>query len=79
MSTSYAEQRLAWRKSLTDNLVRDLAYDYKIGRTDDCSVDAWAEFQERFGDRASGPQQEFTKKRRNSKAAKSPGRRRKGD
>ncbi len=78
-SPSYEAQRLAWRRSLTDADVRALAYEYKVGNYDECSTDAWAEYQDRFGDRANGPQQEFTKKTRNMRASKSRSPRRKGD
>lgn len=45
--TDNLEARLAWRKSLTDTDVRGLAYDYKVGYRDQCSVDAWAEYEHR--------------------------------
>lgn len=75
---SYMAERLAWRKSLTDTDVRALAYEYKVGNYDECSTDAWAEYQERFGDRANGPQKEFTQKRRKRTASQSRKRRSKG-
>ena len=59
--------RLEWRKSLSDTDVRALAYEYKTGNLDECSRDAWAEYQLRFGDPETGrdlrgPSVEFPKK-----------------
>lgn len=59
--------RLEWRRSLSDIDVRALAYEYKTGNLDQCSQDAWAEYQHRFGDpdtgrKLQGPSVEFPKK-----------------
>lgn len=40
--------RLAWRKSLSDQDVRAMAADYWRGDRDQCSIDAWDEYQQRF-------------------------------
>lgn len=76
---SYQEDRERWRASLTDTDVRALAYEYKQGKVDDCTTDAWAEYEYRFGDRANGPRQEFTQKRRRRAPKESRRRKAKGD
>ena len=70
----YAVRRLEWRQSLSDVDVRALAYEYRIGAIDDCTEDAWKEYQHRFGDPESGrklkgPTVEFPKKPNASAAA----------
>lgn len=72
---SYIDAREAWRLAQSDSDIRGIAYEYKIGHIDDCTEDAWIEYQRRFGEAAKGPREEFTKKRHNGRAAKSPKRR----
>lgn len=59
---TYAELRAAWRHQQTDMDIRALAYEWKIGLINDCTEDAWLEYQRRFGEGGSvrGPHQEFT-------------------
>lgn len=73
------EARERWRASLTDADVRALAYEWKTGHNDQCSEDAWAEYEYRFGERANGPRQEFTQKPRRRAPKESRRRKAKGD
>lgn len=77
MDAAYQEERLAWRKSLSDMDVRSLAYDYKCGLQDECNADAMEEYLLRFGEGSNGPRQEFTSRTRKARPSKSPRRRRK--
>lgn len=52
---SYDEQRIAWRKSLPELIVRELASDYMRGRQDECTYDAYLEYERRFGKRPPSP------------------------
>jgi len=63
--SGYAEARAQWRMRQTDTDIRALAYEWKIGLIDDCTEDAWLEYQHRFAQEGSstrGPHQEFTVK-----------------
>lgn len=46
---TYDEQRLYWRNSLSDDIVRSLAADYLRGYEDECNADAFKEYERRFG------------------------------
>ena len=73
----YLLMRLEWRKRQPDSVIRALAYDYRVGRIDECTEDAWEEYLVRFGPNARGPQQELVKKTRNAASSRSSKRRRK--
>lgn len=73
----YMLQRLEWRKRQTDKVIRELAYDYRVGHIDECTSDAWDEYMVRFGPNARGPRQEVAKKTRNTASTQSSKRRRK--
>lgn len=45
----YDDARLAWRRSLSDEDVRAMAADYARGDREPPAVDAWAEYEHRFG------------------------------
>jgi len=47
-SGSGIDARLAWRASLSDQDVRAMAADYWRGDRDQCSIDAWEEYQHRW-------------------------------
>lgn len=49
----YEEARLQWRRSLPDNLVRSLAADFLRDIVDECTLDAFEEYEHRFGKHAS--------------------------
>lgn len=73
---AYELERAEWRAKQTDLDIRGLAYEWRIGNIDDCTEDAWIEYQVRFGEGASGPQQEFVlKARRRAVRRDSKGRR----
>lgn len=46
----YDAQRLAWRKSLPESLIRTLASDFLAGKIDECNYDAYQEYVVRFGE-----------------------------
>jgi len=68
---AYESARLRWRAKLTDYDCRSMAYEYKVALAkykknegpppDDCLVDAWAEYETRFG---GSPRSEFVSKRK---------------
>lgn len=68
----YQMARLVWRQRLSDTDVRALAYEYKVLQSkikhganivdDECLLDAWHEYIDRFGESATGPQVPYRKK-----------------
>lgn len=63
-SLEYEAQRMDWRRSLSDIHCRELASDYIRGRVDDCTTDAFREFEARWGKhiRGNGVQRKPSKK-----------------
>lgn len=67
---AYDLERARWRAQLSDVDCRSIAYEYRVAISahehrggpypDDCLVDAWLEYKERFGN--GSPHQEFVKK-----------------
>lgn len=49
----YELARLEWRRSLSDLLVRSLAADFLRDIVDECTLDAFEEYEHRFGKHAS--------------------------
>lgn len=43
------EQRMAWRRAQPEHVIRSLASDYLRGSVDECTTDAYHEYQDRFG------------------------------
>jgi hypothetical protein len=50
MQAQYQIDRKIWARSLNDNDVRAMAADYMRGLKDECSIDAYEEYQRRFGE-----------------------------
>lgn len=48
-SQQYEDARLKWRKDLPDVLVRELASEYLRGMVDECTTDAFHEYESRWG------------------------------
>lgn len=51
---SDAEERMLWRRSLPDDILRSLASDFLRGLVDECNADAFAEFEYRYGAHVKG-------------------------
>lgn len=66
---SYIELRMQWRYRLSDTEVRELASEYLRGMVDECTTDAFAEYERRFGKHVKGAsaRSNQTKKRRSGK------------
>lgn len=64
---SIDEQRLQWRKSLSPELVRTLAYDFRCGYIDQSTEDAMAEYQHRWPKVSSEEEEKAAKKARKAK------------
>lgn len=50
MQAEYMMDRMIWARSLNDTDVRAMAADYLRGQNDECSTDAYQEYQRRFGE-----------------------------
>lgn len=46
---TYDELRIFWREKQPDDIIRSLAYDYARGLIDECTSDAYEEYQLRWG------------------------------
>lgn len=55
--------RLKWRKSLSEEQLRGLAADYIRGDREQCAVDAFAEYEVRFGKHSKSVGPKKAKKR----------------
>ena len=65
---TYDEQRIIWRRSLNEAIVRELAAEYLRGSRDEDVCDGFAEFEQRFGKYTAG---ESLHPRKSKKAQKS--------
>lgn len=51
---SLEDQRLEWRKAQNEATIRSLASEYLRGIIDDCTTDAYLEYEQRFGPHTKG-------------------------
>jgi hypothetical protein len=51
---SYDDQRIIWRQSLAEDVLRSLASDYLRGMVDESTADAFREYEHRWGPHVKG-------------------------